>query len=135
MVDHLQLRQVFANITANAVRAMPEEGTLTVKTKVVHPPVPILAGSEKGKKPELKSQNTELKGDFYEISFEDTGSGIKKENLDKIFEPFFTTKGNGMGFGLSIVKDIIMSNDGHISVESEEGKGSTFKIRFPAVGD
>ncbi len=123
MVDRLQLRQVFSNLTANAVRAMPEEGMITVKTETV-------SSSELS---ELQAQHSALEGDFIEISFEDTGSGIAKDDLHKIFEPFFTKKGKGMGLGLSIVKEIIVSNDGHISVESEEGKGSTFRIRFPVV--
>ncbi len=127
IADRLQLRQVFANITANAVRAMPEGGTLTVKTRVVQ-------GGEFGVGSK-KEKGFKLEGDFVEISFADTGSGMKKETMDKIFEPFFTTKGNGIGLGLSIVKDIIASNDGNITVESEEGKGSTFKIKFPAMRD
>ncbi|MFQ5686288.1 MAG: ATP-binding protein [Candidatus Scalindua sp.] len=64
-----------------------------------------------------------------------TGSGMKKETTGRIFEPFFTTASSGMGMGLSIVKEIITSNNGNISVESEEGKGSTFKMVFPAARD
>jgi len=125
IVDRLQLRQVFSNLTANAVRAMPEKGLITVKTQSV-------SSSELS---EPQTQDSALEGDFVEISFEDTGSGITKDDMDKIFEPFFTKKSKGMGLGLSIVKEIITSNDGYISVESEEGKGSTFKIKFPAVRD
>lgn len=132
IADRLQLKQAFSNITSNALRAMPDNGTLTVKARRVlseEAKVPLtvrLAGK-------LRTQNAELEEDFVEISFADTGSGIKQEIMDKIFEPLFTTSGKGMGLGLSIVKDIITSNGGNISVESEEGKGSTFKIKFPVL--
>ena len=126
IVDRLQLRQVFDNIVSNAVRAMPEEGALTVKTRRV-------LCRQTDSLPDRKAG--ELEVDFVEISFADTGSGIKKDILNKMFEPFFTTKMNGMGLGLSIVKGIVVSNGGNISVESEEGKGSMFKIKFPAIED
>ncbi len=127
MVDGLQLRQVFANIASNAVHAIPEDGTLTVKTRRV-------LSSELGVQSE-EGKDSKLKGDFVEISFENNGVSMKKETMERIFEPFFTTKSKGMGLGMSIVKKIIASNNGNISVESEEGKGSTFKIVFPAVRD
>jgi len=139
IADRLQLRQVIDNITTNSVRAMPDDGTLTVKTRRVLSSEQRLQSKEaKVSLPvrqtgELQTQKSELEGDLVEISFADSGSGIKKEILDKIFEPFFTTKSEGIGLGLSIVKDIITSNGGIISVESEECKGSTFKIMFPAV--
>lgn len=126
IVDRLQLRQVFGNIVANAVHAMPEEGALTVKTRRV-------LCRQTDSLPDWKAG--ELEVDFVEITFADTGSGIKKDILGKIFEPFFTTKMSGMGLGLPIVKGIIASNDGNITVESEEGKGSMFKIRFLAIED
>ena len=115
MIDCLQFRQVCANIMSNAVHAIPNSGTVTVNTR--------------------KVQSSEHEGDFVEISFADTGNGMKKEVIEKIFEPFFTMKTSGIGMGLSIVKEIITANDGNITVESEEGKGSTFKIVFPGVED
>jgi signal transduction histidine kinase len=127
MVDGPQIRQVFTNIASNAVHAIPEDGTLTVKTRRV-------LSSELGVQSE-EGKDSKLKGDFVEITFADTGDGMKKETMEKIFDPFFTTGSKGMGLGLSIVKEIIASNDGNISVESEEGKGSTFKVIFPGVRD
>ncbi|MCR4344467.1 MAG: HAMP domain-containing histidine kinase, partial [Candidatus Scalindua sp.] len=72
-------------------------------------------------------------GDFVEISFADTGCGIARNILGKLFDPFFTTKteGNGTGLGLSISHEIIQNHGGKISVESQEGKGTTFIIDLP----
>ena len=76
---------------------------------------------------------TESKDGMAEISFTDTGPGISKEHLSKLFDPFFTTKetGKGTGLGLAISYGIIQSHSGDIKVESEEGKGATFRIRLP----
>ena len=67
------------------------------------------------------------------VEIRDTGSGIHKENLNHIFDPFFTTKeaGQGTGLGLSIVYGIVKNHSGHIRVESEVGKGSSFLLKFP----
>lgn len=74
-------------------------------------------------------------GDFVVIEVRDTGAGIAPENLDKIFDPFFTTKpqGEGTGLGLPISARIVRDHDGTIEVESETGKGSVFRLRFPKV--
>jgi two-component system NtrC family sensor kinase len=72
------------------------------------------------------------KQEYVELSVSDTGTGISKENLAKIFEPFFTTKGQkGTGLGLAVIWGIIDNHDGTISVESEVGTGTTFRIRLP----
>ncbi len=145
-----ELRQVFLNLITNARDAMPEGGTLTVRTRKVrskklgvHPPVPIRAGSEEEKDSELRTQHSlpdpskrqagKLKGDSVRISFEDTGSGIPKEKLDSVFVPFFTTKkvGKGTGLGMSISYGIVKNHGGTLSVESEKGKGTKFTIDLP----
>jgi len=64
------------------------------------------------------------------VTISDTGSGIAKEKLEKIFNPFYTTKDNGTGLGLAICESIINKHNGIIEVQSEEGRGSTFKISF-----
>jgi two-component system NtrC family sensor kinase len=70
--------------------------------------------------------------EYVELSVSDTGTGISKEDLAKIFEPFFTTKGQkGTGLGLAVIWGIIDNHDGTISVESEPGRGTTFRIRLP----
>ena len=68
-----------------------------------------------------------------EVSFTDSGCGMPKEHLSKLFAPFFTTKetGKGTGLGLAISYGIIQSHNGEIDVESEVGKGSTFRITLP----
>lgn len=108
LVDGDQIQQVFMNIIINAADAMRgQEGTLTIKTI---------------------SRNG-----IVEIQFSDTGCGMSKEHLSKIFTPFFTTKetGKGTGLGLAISYGIIQSHGGEIEVESEIGKGSTFRIKLP----
>ena len=78
------------------------------------------------------------KGGFFEeagfeveIIISDTGVGIPKDKLDKIFLPFYTTKPRGTGMGLALVHKIILSHGGNIAVESEAGKGTTFRIHLP----
>jgi two-component system NtrC family sensor kinase len=108
----LQMEQVFLNLIVNARQAMPSGGTLTISTRLV----------EIDGVPEV------------EISFVDTGKGIKKEDLSKIFKPFFTTKekGKGTGLGLSVSRSIVEKHNGTIKVESEgEGKGAKFTVILP----
>ena len=102
-----QLRQVFLNMFNNAGDAMPEGGTLTVKT-----------GAEDGE---------------IVIEISDTGIGIKEENIQKIFDAFFTTKSSvkGVGLGLSVCYGFIIEHGGDIKVESTEGAGATFIITLP----
>lgn len=105
--DSSQLSQVIVNIVINAIQAMPEGGTLKVKT----------SGTE-----------SEI-----HIYISDTGVGMNRKTLDQIFIPFFTTKdvNQGMGLGLSVVHGIISDHEGAIDVQSEEGKGTIFQITLP----
>ena len=124
-----ELRQVFLNLTTNARDAMPDGGTITVKTlNVLSSELGVRSAEKEGS--ELKTQYSEHKGDFVEISFEDTGCGIDKDKMEFIFEPFFTTKkeGKGTGLGLSTSYGIIENHGGILSVESKVGKGTTFTI-------
>ncbi|MCP9442713.1 MAG: PAS domain S-box protein [Nitrospira sp.] len=107
MADADQMSQVFINLVANAIHAMPEGGTLRI---------------------ELAQDQNSVK-----LTVSDTGHGIPQELLPKVFEPFFTTKefGKGTGLGLTVVKGIIDEHQGAITVESEEGKGTTFTISLP----
>ncbi len=104
--DPHQLGQVFANLTLNAIQAMPTGGQLTIKSEREGP-------------------------DWVSVSIADTGVGIPEEDMEKLFEPLFTTKAKGIGLGLAIVKTIVDGHEGTIEVESELGKGSVFFIRLP----
>ncbi len=112
-VDQDQLKQVFWNLATNAFDAMPNGGHLTISTGCRS----IDAGGRKG--------------DVIEISFQDTGEGISKKNLDNIFLPFFTTKKQGSGLGLAAVHRIVDLHGGWIKVESREREGSRFVVCLP----
>lgn len=106
--------EVLMNLVLNAKDAMPEGGTLTIKTKTA----------------------SFLDKQFAVLSVSDTGVGMDEETIKRIFEPFFTTKGaKGTGLGLSIVYKIIKDHSGFIEVQSELGKGTTFKIYLPLIKD
>jgi signal transduction histidine kinase len=108
--DDAQLQQTFMNLLLNAIEAMGPNGTLVISTKI--------ADGENGTR-------------LLKIKIQDTGVGITPENLAKLFEPFFTTKKNGTGLGLAISQRIVTEHHGTIEVQSEAGKGSTFRISLP----
>ena len=70
-------------------------------------------------------------GGFVEVKVRDTGVGIPEENLKRLFHPFFTTKAKGTGLGLTNARSVVEAHGGTITVESEEGKGTTFTVRLP----
>jgi len=119
--DEGQISQVIRNLALNAMQAMPEGGTLTVKGANVT--------LEQGNSISLPA------GDYVRLTFEDQGCGIPKENLAKIFDPYFTTKPSGNGLGLASVFSIITRHGGHISVDSEAGVGTTFTLFLPSIGN
>jgi signal transduction histidine kinase len=102
-----QLKQVFINLSTNAIEAMQPDGGLLEVTIT-------------------RGKNNEIG-----ILFSDTGPGIDPENVNKIFEPFFSTKSQGLGLGLSICYEIIQRHNGHMDVSSILGKGSTFEVWLP----
>jgi len=105
--DPSQLNQVLVNLVVNAIQAMPDGGRLTIETE-----------SDK---------------EHVKLVVKDTGIGMSKEVLEQIFVPFFTTKDidQGTGLGLPVIHGIIASHGGTIEVESTEGKGTLFEVRFP----
>jgi len=121
-VDQGQFQQVIVNLVVNARDAMPEGGHITVETKPLKLARPMQRGHE-----------LIPAGEFIEIDVVDEGTGISAENLQRIFEPFFTTKevGRGTGLGLSTVYGIVKQTGGHVLVESEVGRGSTFTVLIP----
>ncbi|NVM00980.1 MAG: PAS domain S-box protein [Candidatus Helarchaeota archaeon] len=104
-LDPNQIKQALINIILNSVQAMPNGGKLTIRTQ--------------------------LKGDFIEVDFKDTGEGIAEEYLEKIFEPLFSTKAVNIGLGLPIVKDIINKHNGKVTIESKIGEGTKITINLP----
>jgi two-component system sporulation sensor kinase A len=105
--DTEKIRKGFVNIIQNAIDAMPEGGTLTIKNRKVK--------------------------DKLEIAFKDTGTGMSEEALSKLKrgDPLFTTKAKGMGFGLPICRRIIEAHGGKLSVKSTAGKGTTVTVTIP----
>lgn len=102
------LQNVFVNLIRNAFEAMPRGGRLKVLTEEVD--------------------------DYITVKVSDTGEGIPSDTVQKIFEPFFTTKGTGTGLGLSVAHEIIKQHSGGIRVvESQQGKGTTFEVKFPVA--
>ncbi len=108
-VDSKMMIRVFDNLLRNAIEAMPQGGSLTVKN--------------------------EVSSGAMNVVFADTGIGIEKHNMPKLFTPLFTTKAKGMGFGLSICKRIVEAHQGSISVDSSPEKGSTFTVSIPVKDD
>ncbi|MBA7606250.1 Adaptive-response sensory-kinase SasA [subsurface metagenome] len=104
-VDPQMMKRVLINMLTNAVDAMPEGGNIRIESRE--------------------------QGDKMEILLTDTGMGIPEDVLEHIWKPLFTTKAKGMGFGLSICKKLVECQGGSISVESTEGKGTTFTISIP----
>ena len=114
-VDPDRLMQVFSNIMANAIQAMPQGGKLKVKSGLV-----VETVGEDG-----------VNQEFIVISFEDNGTGIGPAHLAKIFEPLFTTKARGTGLGLAISRNIVEKHGGQILVTSQVGKGTSFTVKLP----
>ncbi|MEY3634715.1 MAG: hypothetical protein RLZZ61_1125 [Pseudomonadota bacterium] len=120
--DPGQLEQVIINLGVNARDAMPKGGVVHISTAAVSQSQVTAMGSE-----------FLPVGDYVQLSVEDSGVGIPKENLSKIFEPFFTTKelGKGTGLGLSTVYGIVKQSGGFIFASSELGSGTRFDIFLP----
>jgi signal transduction histidine kinase len=109
MLDRSQMKQAVLNIVQNSLYATPRGGRIR-----------IMAGRGKSE---------------VAITVSDTGHGIPGENLEKIFDLYFTTKKEGTGMGLTIAHQIVAVHGGHIEVESEPGKGTTFRIHLPCRGE
>ena len=124
MADHTQIHQIVMNLCTNAYHAMEETGgKLTITLKEVE------LATEDLKDPSM------ISGKYVCLTVADTGPGMEQSIIDRIFDPYFTTKenGKGTGLGLAVVHGIVKSHGGHISVYSEPGKGTEFKVHLPVI--
>ncbi len=122
--DPIQVEQIVLNLAVNAKDAMPDGGTLTLETRNV--------SFDKS----YCRQNPEVQpGDYVCLRISDTGHGMEREVMEHIFEPFFSTKkpGEGTGLGLSTVFGLVKIHGGHISCDSEPGRGTVMQVYFPAI--
>ena len=103
--DPEQLSRALQNLALNAIDAMPEGGTLRVSTA--------------------------RRGGAIELEISDTGQGLTEEECERLFTPYYTTKLHGTGLGLAIVQSVVADHKGKITVESEPGRGTTFRIELP----
>ena len=106
MADHAKAIQIFNNLIANAIQAMPDGGKLIIMSKITDP-------------------------EWINITIKDSGVGISKENIEDIFEPLFTTKARGIGLGLAIANTLVKEHNGYIKVKSKPKLGTSFTVRLP----
>lgn len=120
--DAGQLQQVLVNLCLNARDAIEGKGTITIRTSVC-----AIAPEE------CRLYQDRTPGVYVEIAVMDTGCGMSEEVLDHVFEPFFTTKppGSGSGLGMTVVRGIVRSHNGHVALESAPGRGTTVRVRLP----
>ena len=126
--DSAQVRQILMNLVINASEAIGDrDGIITISTETVDCSEQYLA------KGDILAPANLRPGPYVYIEVSDTGCGMDKNTVQRIFEPFFTTKFTGRGLGLSALMGIVKSHKGALRVYSEPGKGSTFKVMFPAI--
>ncbi len=112
-IDAEQIKQVLLNILLNAIQAIEGHGEIWIETRIV------------------RATRDDKREEFLQIEIRDTGVGIAPENLDHVFDPFFSTRPEGSGLGLAISHQIVHEHGGFIDLESEVGKGTSFRIHFP----
>jgi PAS domain S-box-containing protein len=122
LVDEAQMESALINMAVNARDAMPNGGTLTIKTGKLR-----VNGNGADRPPEL------VPGEYSVVEMSDTGCGMPPDVLARIYEPFFTTKpaGKGTGLGLSMVYGFVRQSGGYVSADSEVGQGTIFRLYFP----
>jgi two-component system cell cycle sensor histidine kinase/response regulator CckA len=125
LCDPAQLDQVILNLALNARDAMPRGGRLSLRTRVLGPEAAPPGDAGDGGAPADRR--------WVELLVQDDGAGMLQETIDHVFEPFFTTKapGKGTGLGLATVYGIVTQAEGHVSVQSALGQGTTFRVLLP----
>lgn len=124
MMDNVQMQQIIMNLCLNAKDAMNDVGTMAIhlrlRSNINH---------------ECIACHKKILGTWVELSVSDTGTGMTTETVEHIFNPFFTTKdvSKGTGMGLAVVHSIVDQHAGHIIIDTEIDKGSTFNILFPGI--
>ncbi len=124
MTNPVQMHQLLMSLCINAGDAMDGKGYLVIGLKPVNAVVA-----------ECSSCHGSIRGDYIQLTVRDTGRGITPQQQNRIFDPFFTTKlvGEGSGMGLSLVHGIMHDHGGHIVIDTEVGKGSSFGLLFPVI--
>jgi len=120
----VHLRKTLMNLISNAAEAIGDKGEITISTRNCYVDLPI------------KGYEKIQEGDFVLLTVQDNGVGIDSEGIKRIFEPFYTKKimgRSGTGLGMSIVWGTVQDHNGYINVKSSVGKGTTFKLYFPAT--
>jgi two-component system nitrogen regulation sensor histidine kinase GlnL len=122
--DEAQLTHVFLNVIKNAKEAMPENGALTITTRMETDFHILWRATREG---------TAGMGKFLRVEFADTGPGFGDTEVRRIFEPFFSTKPRGTGLGLAICQRIMASHGGDIRAENRRGGGAQVTVTLPLV--
>jgi two-component system, LuxR family, sensor kinase FixL len=130
LADRQQIRQVLLNLFTNAVDAMPDGGTLTIRIRQIES-----ASTNESQDQRQAGTATTAKRQAVAVDVCDTGIGIARELLPQIFEAFFTTKseGKGTGLGLAICRRAVQEHNGTLAIDSEPGRGTTVRLTLPAV--
>jgi len=124
MGSAVHLSKSIMNLVSNAAEAMPEGGTITIRSENRHADKPINTFDDIGK------------GDYVTLTVTDTGIGISPEDMERIFEPFYTKKSmgrSGTGLGMAVVWGTVKDHRGYIDIKSREGKGATITLYFPVT--
>jgi PAS domain S-box-containing protein len=131
--DPTQIRQIVMNLITNASDALGDSGgTITLRTGVAH--LEELDQQRFGRPPHGEDPSERAGGPLVYLEIGDTGQGMSPDTLSRIFDPFFSTKFSGRGLGLAAVMGIVRSHRGFIRIRTELGKGTAFRVLFPAVG-